>query len=405
MLPVVGLFIAFIIVVILLWRHMDLGLSLLIGAFLVGMTSSPHLVDNLRGLLPTLRQGIFDPLTVELLFLVALVTILAHLLDRLGFLKRLLISLEKVLHNLSLTIAFIPSLIGALILPGGAILSAPIIKPIGEKLEMGGGEMATINIFYRHLWYFSFPYMPSLIVAASLGGIDLKRIVLMQLPIVFIMLLGGYLFLLPKKRGEDKERSVGALKELLIPLLPLIVVILLPFSTPVPFLGALLIGIFLTILMNYRDFKPEMLMKGINLSLLFGVLGIMIFKSFINETQGVNQIIDYMVLHGISPLLMVIIFPFLIGLLTGNHMGAITISYPFLLPFFQGESGYIVWNMVLFISSFFGYFISPFHLCFVLTAGFFNTTLKEIYRTIFPTLLFSLLGIALLLSFYLYLLR
>lgn len=405
MLPVLGLFLSFILVVALLWRKLDLGLSLFIGAFFVGLTSSPNMGENANRLLSTLKAGIFDPLTLEILLLVALVTILAHLLDQLGYLKRLLSSLEKLLHNLSLTIAVIPSLIGALILPGGAILSAPIIKPIGEKLGMGGGEMATINIFYRHLWYFSFPYMPSLIVASSLAGIDLKKMVLMQLPIVLTLLLGGYLFLLPKKRGEAKESHPGAFKELLLPMAPLLVVILLPFITPIPFLGALLIGILLTIFMNHGEFRLQMVWRGINFSLLFGVLGIMVFKSFINETQGVHKIIDYMVIHGISPLLMAVFFPFLIGLLTGNHMGAITISYPFLLPFFAGDPGYVLWNMVLFVSSFFGYFISPFHLCFVLTAGYFHTTLKEIYSAIFPALLFSLAGIILLFFFYLHWLR
>lgn len=402
MVPVLGLVLSFLLVVILLWKRVDLGLSLLLGAFIVGLTSSLDFLENLKALLPTLFKGILDPLTIELLLLVTFVTILAHLLDKLGFLEQMISSLEKVLHNLSLTIALIPSIIGALILPGGAVLSAPIIKPIGENLKLSGGEMASINIYYRHLWYFAFPYMPGLIIASSLADIHLKNLVLMQLPIVFFMLLGGFLFLLPKKGEVVEESGSGSWKELVLSLLPLLVVLFLPFLTPLSFLWALLAGILLTLLLNPRDFQLIMLWEGINFNLLFGVFGIMAFKAFVNETQGVNEIIHYMMVQGISPLFMAILFPFLIGILTGNHMGAITISYPFLLPFFAGDPHYLVWHLVLFSSSFFGYLISPFHLCFVLTAGYFGTTLVGIYRSILPPLLFSLLGIVLLSLLYLY---
>lgn len=401
MLPVTGLFVSFILVLFMLWRRLNLGLSLLAGSLVIGITSGDSVVENLLALLPTLQQGIFHPLTVELLFLISLVTILAHLLEKLGFLQEMIASLEKVLHNLSLTMAFIPSLIGALVLPGGAILSAPIIKPIGERLELDGGKMAAVNIYYRHLWYFSFPYIPGIIVASSLAGIEIQRIVFMQLPIVFLMLFGGYFFLLRGMKEEPLPRESGWGKRLFTSILPLLLVIFLPFLTPLSFLGALLLGVFLVVLMKPRQFQLLMLWQGLDYQLLFNVLAILIFKSFIHETQGVDTIIHCMLKWGTSPLLMVLFFPFLIGLLTGNLMGTISISYPFLLPLFSGDPHYLIWHLTLFSTSFFGYLLSPFHLCLILTASFFQSNLLEIYRHILPVILFSILGVLLLALFYL----
>lgn len=401
MLPVVGIFLSFFLVVLMLFRRLNLGISLLTGSLVVGLTSTHHFQENVLALLPTFLAGLSDPLTLEMLLLVALVTVLAHLLDVLGFLKKMIASLEKVLHRLSLTLVFIPSLIGALVLPGGAILSAPIIKPLGERLELTGGELAATNIYYRHLWSFSFPYMPGVLVASSLAGIPIQTMVLMHLPIVFLMLFGGYFFLLRGVEGEvNSSRGFGAFKDLFICLLPLLLVIFLPFLTPLSFLWALLAGILLVILMKGKVFRLSMLWKGLNFQLLFSVLAIFIFKSFIQETQGLDDILFLMMEHGIPPLFLAVFFPFLLGMITGNHMGSISIAYPFLLPLFLGHPDYLVWHMVLFSSSFFGYLISPFHLCLILTASFFQIHLLEIYRKILPVVLFSILGIVLLALLY-----
>ncbi|MGM0419692.1 MAG: DUF401 family protein [Bacillota bacterium] len=68
-----------------------------------------------------------------------------------------------------LIITAIPSVIGVLPMPGGAVFSAPIIEPIGKEISMSRERLTSLNIYYRHLWYFVSPYMPSLMIASSLS--------------------------------------------------------------------------------------------------------------------------------------------------------------------------------------------------------------------------------------------
>ncbi len=389
MLPLIGVIISFFTVVILLSMKKSLGAAMFLGSLIVGLSSTNNLSENIGGLIPTLIAGIIDPIAIELIILVSLVAIFGFLMKELKLLNDLIDVARYYLSSIFFIITAIPSMIGVLPMPGGAVFSAPIIEPIGDQLKMSRARITSLNIYYRHLWYFIFPYMPSMIIASSLSDINVMTIALMHVPIVGIMIVIGWLYynndkkkVIQKNINENDKIGEVKLMDAIKVLLPFIIVLIPPLILDMSFVYALLVAIIYIILLRRDLFEWQYLLDGMNLQLTVGVAGIMVFKAFIEGSEGVMILTEILINFGIPLFLLALVIPFIAGLLTGNHTGAIGISYPILLTLFTDSSMYLLWHMIIFSSSYFGYVLSPFHLCNLMTVKYFNISLDKYYREI-----------------------
>lgn len=389
MVPLIGVIISFFTVVVLLSMKKSLGAAMFLGSLIVGLSSTNNLSENIGGLIPTLIAGIIDPIAIELIILVSLVAIFGFLMKELKLLNDLIDVARYYLSSIFFIITAIPSMIGVLPMPGGAVFSAPIIEPIGDQLKMSRARITSLNIYYRHLWYFIFPYMPSMIIASSLSDINVMTIALMHVPIVGIMIVIGWLYynndkkkVIQKDINENDKIEEVKLMDALKVLLPFIIVLIPPLILDMSFVYALLVAIIYIILLRRDLFEWQYLLDGMNLQLTVGVAGIMVFKAFIEGSEGVMILTEILINFGIPLFLLALVIPFIAGLLTGNHTGAIGISYPILLTLFTESSMYLLWHMIIFSSSYFGYVLSPFHLCNLMTVKYFNISLDKYYREI-----------------------
>lgn len=389
MVPLIGVIISFFTVVVLLSMKKSLGAAMFLGSLIVGLSSTNNLSENIGGLIPTLIAGIIDPIAIELIILVSLVAIFGFLMKELKLLNDLIDVARYYLSSIFFIITAIPSMIGVLPMPGGAVFSAPIIEPIGDQLKMSRARITSLNIYYRHLWYFIFPYMPSMIIASSLSDINVMTIALMHVPIVGIMIVIGWLYynndkkkVIQKNINENDKIGEVKLMDAIKVLLPFIIVLIPPLILDMSFVYALLVAIIYIILLRRDLFEWQYLLDGMNLQLTVGVAGIMVFKAFIEGSEGVMILTEILINFGIPLFLLALVIPFIAGLLTGNHTGAIGISYPILLTLFTDSSMYLLWHMIIFSSSYFGYVLSPFHLCNLMTVKYFNISLDKYYREI-----------------------
>ncbi|MGM0419693.1 MAG: hypothetical protein ACQEQG_01740 [Bacillota bacterium] len=60
MLPLLGILFSFILVIVLLTRQYNLGVAMLLGAIVVGFTSTPDISNNLRSFFSTLLESVTD---------------------------------------------------------------------------------------------------------------------------------------------------------------------------------------------------------------------------------------------------------------------------------------------------------------------------------------------------------
>ena len=67
-----------------------------------------------------------------------------------------------------------PALVGMLPVPGGALLSSPLVERVGEGMEEK--TKAALNVWFRHVLLIVYPFSPALIASAKIAGLGFEGI-------------------------------------------------------------------------------------------------------------------------------------------------------------------------------------------------------------------------------------
>jgi hypothetical protein len=183
---------------------------------------------------------------------------------------------------------------------------------------------------------------------------------------------------------------------LLPPIVPL-------FFYPLKYLGlsetrCFLIGVSVSIVLlavltktGWRSYG-RLLRKSLTWKLAFAVFGIIIFQEMLQASQIQTVIRDLMGGVAFPTLLLVILIPFILGVLTGSDFGALApLSFSLLLPFFSLTGVSLLGlTSLIYIGSFLGYLISPIHLCNVLSSDYLKTDTTRMYKYFLPGVLITL---------------
>ncbi|AZR73002.1 hypothetical protein BBF96_06090 [Anoxybacter fermentans] len=386
---IIGLLIAFVVIIGMVMKRINLGIAMFTGSIIIGLTS-PKI--GLTHFFEFLSAGLFSKTTLELVLVIINIGIIANLMDKTGLVDQMIGALSTLFRKFQIILAVVPSVMGALAIPGGAMLSAPMVNSIAKDLNLSNRKKMAINLLFRHIWYFVFPFTPGLILAAGLLGRDVFYLIRHLAPLTIVLGVVGFITLFRGMENSSIKEAKAvvkrrAVKELFLALLPLLVGILLPFFTPLPFWGALSIGIVILVIYKWDKIEFQMIWQSIEWKLSLGILGIMVFREFINNLDALYQLAESIINAGMPIWFLAVVLPGLVGFLTGSTSGAIGITFPLLIPFISGnqiDMGYVV---LMYGSAFFSYYISPVHFCLILTAEYFGVTLKDTYKELFwPTL-------------------
>src|SRR5690554_6486243 len=134
-----GVALAFLVIIVLVIRKVSLGYALLIGSVIVSLSSG----NNLWGFLQMAGSSLIAPATLNLVSNLVLISMLGCIMKRLGLLDQMVDALQKVLRNAKLTIMVIPSILGTLLVTGGAIMAAPMVNSLGDRLNLPAERRAT----------------------------------------------------------------------------------------------------------------------------------------------------------------------------------------------------------------------------------------------------------------------
>ena len=150
---VVGVAVAFGSVMYLASKRVALWLSLLAGAGILGLLSQM----GLPSFTTALADGLFSPMTVQLVLAVALISGLGKVMKESGDLELMVGSLVALFPRPKVLTMLLPALIGTINVPGGAIMSAPMVEENGKALGLNNAAHAAVNLFFRHIGYFVYP--------------------------------------------------------------------------------------------------------------------------------------------------------------------------------------------------------------------------------------------------------
>lgn len=382
---------AITVIMLMARKRINIGLAMLVGS-LVLIAATPMSVNQV---VEAGKIALLNKVTWELAGAVALIGILGHILKASGALDIMVDRLLRLMGDPRWIMIVLPGLIGALSVPGGAMMSAPMVDQLGDRVKIGPEYKTGINIIFRHIWYVALPIIPSMILAASLAGLTAKELAVLNIPALIFGLIAAWFCLLHRLTGKSRGKWNGTdFGVFLISIIPLLLVIGIYLVAGISFIIALITGIVFALfnlpapgnegflsrtLATGITRAKTMILPGFKPQLLLVVAGIMVFKELLAVSGIINGFASDLVSLGIPLWLLLLTLPLLVGLATGSHEAAVGIAMPVFVPMLSGDL-FLAGVGLTYITATLGYLMSPLHLCIILTREYYNAQFARIYK-------------------------
>jgi integral membrane protein (TIGR00529 family) len=286
-----------------------------------------------------------------------------------------------------IVIALLPAMIGLMPVVGGALVSAPMVVEGSDELKLSPERRTFINYWFRHVWQYSLPTYPALILAATLVKIPVRYLGWLNLPLTVMAIVSGIFFgfrgVSKSTKAKHPSNTPSGLK-LFYNSSPLIfgLILVVWFQVELAYaFGLAILGMVIFYKIHWPVFLKG-LRKSFNVELLLSVAIVMGFKEVLESSGAIHSVSRVLLSSGVPLWLIVILVPFVVGLVTGVTIAPIAIGFPVLIPLFQNDPGFLNYTVLAFGSGISGELLSPFHLCLILTKDYFRADLKGVYRFI-----------------------
>jgi len=364
-----------ILSLICLSRH-DLALGMTVASVVLAAFTL-----SLAELGQALLTTIADPSVLLLAGVVGLIPMVGGALEVSG-------QMDRLVGNMRIGrkpfLAVSPALLGMLPMPGGALLSAPLVES-GAGADTPADTKAAVNIWFRHAILLIYPLGPALIVSAKIAGLDLYQVILFLAPAFLLMFVLGYLFLLRGVDGNIGYKGRFSLCGLLTPLLIILiapgldVVVKRAFYLPYPEIGTAL-GVTVSFVLavavgrlRATDIRRVwQKMQPWKFSLI--IFAMFIFLNVFN-LSGIPQALANI---NLLPVILCIVVAFALGMVTGRIQTAASIIIPIFLYRYGTMSGAVF--AVTYFAIFLGYIITPIHPCVSVSVGYFSTSMAALLK-------------------------
>ncbi len=381
--------------------RLGLGLAILAGAAVVGLAFGMSPAAWFRAA----YEAVSDQGAVTLGLILALILLLADVMESSGQGRRLMEAVSGYIRNPRLRLVFFPALIGLLPMPGGAVFSAPVVRDVAEPWKVSRLDQSVLNYWYRHIWELCWPLYPGMILSSTLSGVPIARLMLYLSPgAACCVALGWWFFLrpsrlpLPPQAAEtfSGNRDPWAI---LVQGLPVIVAIggglaleaLITAAVPgLPFewgvVAALTAAVAIGVVQNRMH--PAQVLAVLTrrgfLSLIWAVAAIFMFKGVLGEAGAVEQMAGRS--GGLAALFISALFlPLLVGLVSGVSTAFVGSTFPLFLSLLprMGMQGLVPAFVVLAtFAGFTGVMASPMHICFIMSCDYFGVDLAKGWRAV-----------------------
>jgi len=417
------LFVIFSLVVIATVLKVHLGLAAAAGGIVLALWSGL----KIPAILGVVTGEIFKADTLLLLALMAGILAFASAMKKSGAMETFAKAVGEIAPSKRIAMAIAPLLIGTLPMPGGAVLSAPLVEAMDSDHEHSSGTLSAANYWFRHTLELTWPLYPAFLITASLSGVSVMRLMTLNAYVVPVLFTLGLIFILPPSRNKTglpvKPRKNASfprrLGSFIAGVAPLALVIGtyvcfdlawktvspatgLPDSTnylierylPI-FLGLIAGSLFIGLgAGGFKSFHGSLSIATVKLIAM--VLGIRIFSVLIGAAGLAADAATELSQAGIPPIAAVAIIPLIAGLVTGVGYGYVGLAFPIALGLVP-EGGAFPREAGVVLACAFGYagmMLSPFHVCMVVSAAHFKAGLPAtIRRFALPLAIFMVIAV------------
>jgi hypothetical protein len=410
----------FAAILLLVRVGVPLALAIAAGAVLLGLGAGMPLAAVGR----EAALGALRPLALAVLLAVVLLLTISELMQRSGRMEEIVALAGASLRRPTLTVAALPALIGLLPMPGGALFSAPLVASAAGRANASGELLSAINYWYRHVWEYWFPLYPGVILAMTLTGSSLPAFVAFQLPMSIVMAAAGLPLLrrvaplLPAPDAAAAPPPAGRLARATASIW-IVLLVWAPVSaalrlgglghggTPLadtavrflPIVAGLLASLAWSAAVQRLAAPTVVALTARRLvSPLAGlVVSVMVFQHLLERSGLPPRIAAEMTALRLPAVLVVVLLPFIAGLVTGVAFGFVGGSFPIvvgLVAALPAAPALRPFAVLAYACGHLGMMASPIHLCYVVSNRFFGTPFGPVYRHLRLPVLLTAVGAA-----------
>lgn len=389
----------FVVIVLALRKKLSVGITLFGAGVITSLLYRVELSALLGGYWSLIKSERFISLTA----VIVLITILGQLLKELKSLEKLSEACQGLYGGNKTAVAVLPPLVGLMPMPGGALLSAPLVGNVLAAPKYSPDFKTASNYWFRHIVEFCWPIYPGLILTEAITGLPIGSVALMQSPLTILMILIGLVFFIRKVENSHFNQShfwrpvIGILSAIW----PIVLAIAVYGIFKVQLAWAVLFS--LIVLVGIARPKKESLVaalrKGLSYKLIFLVFGTLSFQTALELSGAIGSIPKLSLQFNLPPELLIFLVCFTAGILTGMVAAFVAMSYPLLAGFLYQPEILPCHILLAYLSGYIGMILSPTHLCLILTNEYFHSDLLKVYRRlVIPVIFLALLGLLLYLS-------
>ena len=341
-------------------------------------------------------------LFVTLTALVLMVNVLSQAMQQSGVSERLCPAMQGLFRSRRVALSIVPLIMGMLPAPGGIMLSAPMVRELGDELGVERSRLATINFYFRHQWEPVWPLFPAIPLVQGILGVSAISIIAHNAVIVLSGILGGVIFLLligmpPKKKGQKISKALfhHNLLDFIHAFWPIGLAAVLYAALNMPPAAGILIATIGFLLLHRIKlnrwggiFKAA---KEPDIAVL--IFGALLFKLNLQAGGGVTDVMELLSRHNIPAGLIIFSLPFLVAFLTGITSATIAVTFPLLAPLIgTGTEAEMSLEALAFAGVISGLLVTPVHLCLALSTGYFETSFSKIIIKLLPPTAFIIIS-------------
>lgn len=380
------LIIAFSLIVYLLRRKIPIGPAILAGGILMWAVQSLDPTKLLDAAITTVMR----PRTYDLLFALYFVMCLEIELRTSGTLNGMVNALKKVFSSNKYTLAIMPAFLGLLPSLGGARFSAPFVEEASKGVYMNPYQKTNVNFWFRHVFEYSNPINPGLIMACSIAMIPISDFIIHLGWLTFVAIILGWVFFIrPLKVIPQQEKHLDestfkkSIIDIFISLSPVFVnfILVVFFDVgPAIAMGVVVFAMFIALkILNRPISGKEVIVGALDWKLLANISCIFYFIELLTNTNVLNEIVIAFQSLPFPVEVIIAALSFLIGIITGMSQGHVAIVFPIVAAMAPGDINLMGIAMVFGVA---GQMLTPTHMCLIITVDYFKSSLFKTIRSI-----------------------
>lgn len=379
---------AMALTLVLMRCKLPIGICIFGGGLLIWGFTDP----DWRLITKAVEQMVTMTRTYDLVIALYLVICLEIELRKSGALGGMVQCISRMFSSAKFTLAVMPAFLGVLPSIGGARFSAPIVQEAAKNMEVTAEDKAAINFWFRHIFEFSSPIIPGMILACGIAGVNIGDLIIhLGWMTIAAFVLGWIVMVRPIKGAVNEVKDVTPeekrrqMVDFFVALGPVIanVVLMVAFELAASVSMAIVVCAMVPVLyaLNRPVSVKDIFVGALDWKLFANVGCILLFIQLLDTTGVLAQIVAAFKGSALPIPVIIAIVSFIIGILTGLSQGHVAIVMPIVAALSMGDLDLVGVAMVFGVA---GQMITPTHVCLTITVDYFKS---DFFKTLIPVLI------------------